>query len=143
MKCHFAHGTHRMGVRTRRLISSNFMKVFGLLPCPKKKSFPGSDESHFKEPPRHLEKQPNGESSGTTTSSKWLSGLKGQKISSSDMSSVQEKLRNAVKQIEFLESEENAEYLWAYFGKFLDRVFLYVHTVLTVFVILFSLFYQA
>ena len=44
----------------------------------------------------------------------------------SNMGSIQEALRNNEKQVEFLQSEENAEYMWAYFGKLLDRV--YSHT---------------
>ena len=130
-----------MGLRTRHFISSNFTRVFGLLPCPMEKSFPGLDESHFNEPQIQADPKLNSEcSDDSATSPKQSANQKSHKVMSSNVESTQEALRNVLKQVENLESEENAEYLWAYFGKLLDRVFLYLHAVLSLAVVLFSLF---
>ena len=101
-----------------------FIRILRLLSCPMKKSFPGIEETQFKELRSEEMPKPNCKLSDFSFLSKFTANSK------SNASNVSKTFKLVVIWNEFLESKENAEYLRAYFGKLLDRVFLYLHAML-------------
>ena len=123
----------------RRLISYKLMKVFGFRPCSMNQCFPELTSDNFVS---HGKTTGSGEQKDKIQPGfKWgVRRNNGRKVKPKAFESL-EKLEEIVKHVKILECHQNAEYLWAYFAKFLDRLFLYFHILLTIVVILFSMLY--
>ena len=63
--------------------------------------------------------------------------LAGTNINQNNNNQQDEEQKNETKELK-LEIRENAQIPWSYFAEFLDRFFLYLHVILTVFVVVFT-----
>ena len=133
IKCHLVYVSTKMGLNLRRLISCKLMKIFGLRPCSMNKCFAGLTSDKFVS---HGNTTGSGEQKDKVQPDfKWgVRRNNGGKVKPKVVESL-EKFEEVVKHVKILECDQNAEYLWAYFAKFFDRLFLYFHVLLTIVVI--------
>ncbi|XP_075244296.1 neuronal acetylcholine receptor subunit beta-3-like isoform X2 [Convolutriloba macropyga] len=146
---HYMRGKHKMGRRTRYLISSKYMYAFGLSPCAMEKAFPGLNEAmtnqnvSFKNTETVIENKCE-----QTKISKW-NIARAAMVTPTNTNNAEHKManghgrsspfkqqfpnlpadkfRNVVDNFKLLESEKNMEFLWKYFAQFIDRVCLYFY----------------
>ena len=156
---HFMGGRWKMGPRLRRFITSKFMTLLGLRPCPMEKAFPGSkerDQRHKLKEALAGGESELGRNNGTNNNSNKWTGVFGAKFQQKTASKVapaandvsggggsaqksvkdlipdSHNLMKAVDDLMYLESEVNMEFLWQFFAIVVDRIFLLVHIMLSI-----------
>ncbi|XP_075256847.1 neuronal acetylcholine receptor subunit beta-3-like isoform X2 [Convolutriloba macropyga] len=133
VKFHFYGTTHKMSAKLRNLLQSRAMPLFGLKPFTR---------SNVREPHQFDHTYLKEAISNSTGSNNSITPL----TISKKLSEVENKFQNAdkkavIEQDSQSECKFSEELIWNHFARFLDRLFLYTHMVISIFVIMFAAFY--